>query len=114
MYARQSAERRDRRGRVPFDVGAAGEGIRYRCTTFNGRLFALKVSNETLFQRFHPGGFHRFGLNSQSPDCRGTGPDSRTEPRFDNATCHAQTPAEPRLGNRRMCVWPRDKPAETD
>jgi hypothetical protein len=37
---------------------------------FNRGLFTLRVSNDTLLGRLHPGRFRRFGSGWQSSNCR--------------------------------------------
>ena len=55
----------DRSCRIPFDVDAAGKGVRDCRPCLNHRLLTLRVSQNDLLLRFHPGRFRRFGRGRQ-------------------------------------------------
>jgi hypothetical protein len=57
-------ERCDRRGRVPFDMHPAGEGVPDRGASLIHGLFTRRVNDDTLFLTFHPG---RFGQARHHP-----------------------------------------------
>ena len=54
------SERRDRRGRVPFDMDTAAEGISGRSGFFNWWLFTCQVTDHTLVLLGHSGRIQRF------------------------------------------------------